>query len=278
MSTQLDAKKIMAIVHASVKLGYFKASQIEYSLSSPSSFCAFHSFSDVFDGICKCRRPRILGWNKWNGSPSVKIQEILGWNKFQPQKIIYNLLNPWHSLFIALDVQIPWLNVHEISFVNFPWMNGWNSIMRFYGNFMDEKLIFNFAIDANGSLLKAMTPTNVPSLATMIFFINFIPWKFSFSSMKICTYKISSIELHPFIHWNFTTDEHPQNSRHFGRLDKKLRSWPAQKKFKFVGSLNLLSFLYFSRFLSLDSLNHFLQFFPQVLQALHFIRKFTLSC
>ncbi len=40
---------------------------------------------------------------------------------------------------------------------------------------MDEKLIFNFAIDANGSLLKAMTPTNVPSLATMIFFINFIP-------------------------------------------------------------------------------------------------------
>jgi hypothetical protein len=130
MSTQLDAKKIMAIVHASVKLGYFKASEIEYSLSSPSSFCAFHSFSDVFDGISKCRRPCILGWNKWNGSPSMKIQEMLEWNKFQPHKIIYNVLNPWHSLFIALNFQIPWLNVHKISFVNFQWMNGWSFIMR----------------------------------------------------------------------------------------------------------------------------------------------------
>jgi hypothetical protein len=63
MRTQLDAKKIMAIVHASVKLGYFKASEIEYSLSSPSSFCAFHSFSDVFDGISKCRRPCLFGMN-----------------------------------------------------------------------------------------------------------------------------------------------------------------------------------------------------------------------
>jgi hypothetical protein len=168
MSTQLDAKKIMAIAHASVKLGCFKASEIEYSLSSPSSFCAFHSFSDVFDGILKCRRPCILGWNKWNGNPSMKIQEMLGWNKFQPQQIIYNLLNPWHSLFIALNVQIPWLNVHEISFVNF---HGW----------MDEVLLWDFMENSwmtswslilpmmqNGSLLKAMTPTNVPYLATMI--------------------------------------------------------------------------------------------------------------
>ncbi len=63
----------------------------------------------------------------------------------------------------------------------------------------------------SGSILKAMTPMDFPLLTTINFWMNFSPWKSSFSSMNFVSIKFHQ---HNFIHCKFMKFhgcEHPWN-------------------------------------------------------------------